>query len=76
MPPPPNLASNTFQERPSGASRIQQNILAARAPPGPRYRENTTLPQPPIAGGEGLAAPSQESHPTVNPLGPGFRPIL
>jgi len=28
--PPPNLASNKFQERPSGASRMQENLLAAR----------------------------------------------
>jgi len=30
MPPPPNLASDKFQERPSGASRMQENLLAAR----------------------------------------------
>jgi len=35
--PPPNLAANKFQERPSGAStlysRVQENLLAARTPP-------------------------------------------
>jgi len=30
--PPPNLAPNKFQERPSGASRMQENLLATGAP--------------------------------------------
>jgi len=29
--PPPNLAPNKFQERPTGASRMQENLLAAGA---------------------------------------------
>jgi len=31
------LAPNKFQERPSGASRMQENLLAVGAPPGPRW---------------------------------------
>ena len=39
---PPNLqGSNKFQEMPSGASRMQENLLA----PDPTLGEFTTLPQ-------------------------------
>ena len=33
----PNLAPNNFQERLSGASRMQENLLAAGLHPWPRW---------------------------------------
>ena len=45
--PPPNLAPNKFQERPSVASRMQENLLAAGASPWTSPGELTTLPGPP-----------------------------
>jgi len=33
MPRPPNLAADKFQERPSGASKMQESFTAAGAPP-------------------------------------------
>jgi len=54
---PPNFAPNKFQERPSVASRVQENLLAASAPPYPWLVRRR------------LAAPPEEPHPTLGPLG-------
>jgi len=47
------LASKKFQERLSGASRMQENLLAARAPPRTTLGEFSAIPQPPswLGGG-------------------------
>jgi len=41
----PNLAPNKFQERPSGASGMQENLLAAGAPTRISLGELTAFPQ-------------------------------
>jgi len=45
MPPSPELGLDKFQERPSGASGIQQNLLAAGSPPRTPLEEIAALPQ-------------------------------
>ena len=42
---PPELGLDKFQERPSGASGIQQNLLAAGSPPRTPLEELAALPQ-------------------------------
>ena len=39
----PNLATNKFPERPSGDSRMQENLLAEGAPPQTPLRTLTSL---------------------------------
>jgi len=51
MPSPSNYAPNKFQERPSGASRMQENFLAARAPARTPLGELTHYPSPSWWGG-------------------------
>ena len=47
MPPPPeNLAPDKFQARSFGTSRIQENVSAAGAPPGPRLGSLRRYPDP------------------------------
>jgi len=43
-PCPLELGPNNFQERPSGASRMRENLLAAVAPPQSLLGEITALP--------------------------------
>jgi len=43
---PPKLGPNKFQERPSRASRMKENLLAARTAPRTPLGEFTALPQP------------------------------
>jgi len=43
----PQLGVNTFQERPSGACGMQENLLAAGAPPWTPLRELAALPNNP-----------------------------
>jgi len=43
--PPPELGLNKFQERPSDASVIEENLLAAGASPRTPLVELTALPQ-------------------------------
>ena len=51
--PPPNFTPNKFQDRSSGACRIQESLLAAGLCPGHRWGELTALPQTrTLAGGE------------------------
>jgi len=69
------LAPNKFQERPSGASRVQENLLAIGAPPQTPLGELTALPQTLWLVGRRLAAPSQEPHPALGLLGLRLRPI-
>jgi len=53
MTPPKLTPINKFQERLSGACRMQENLSAARAPPRTPLGELTALPPtPPPAGGE------------------------
>jgi len=70
--PPPNLAPNKFQERPTGASRMQENLLAAGAPShaqlGSLQRSPMGLPNG-REGRRGLVAPPQEPLPALGPLG-------
>jgi len=58
-PRPPNLAPSKFQEKLSGASRMQGNLLAADF--------TALLHADSLAGKE--AAPPQEPHPTLGLLG-------
>jgi len=58
--PPQNLASNKFQERPSDASGMQENLLAPRTPLG---ELTAILPQPPSWWGVGLLPFSRTSPP-------------
>ena len=59
--PPHGLGLSKFQERPSDAYGIQENLLAAGAPPRTRWG---SLQRPrPLAGGDGLA-----SHPRCRPF--------
>jgi len=61
MPPPPNLAPNKFQERLSGASRMQENLLSARVPPRtPLGREVYSALPDPVSGGERAGCPLSE----------------
>jgi len=55
------LAPNKFQERRSGVSRMQENLVAAGALPQISLLELTALPRPPSWWG-GLAAPPQEPY--------------
>ena len=48
---PSNYAPNKFQERPFGASRMQENFLAARAPARTPLGELTHYPSPSWWGG-------------------------
>ena len=61
---PPNLAPNKFQDRPSGASRMQENLLVNGAPPRSRWG-NYSTPQTPILVGRELSASSPR---TLTPL--------
>ena len=54
MTPPKNLAPNKFQERQSGASRMQENLIAARAAIRIPLEELTTLLQPTNLGRRNL----------------------
>jgi len=49
--PPPEHGPNKFKERPSGASRMKENLSAT-----PSLEELTALPETPVACEEGLAA--------------------
>ena len=68
--PTTNLAPNKFQERLSGASRIEENLLAAvvlpRAPLGSlqRFHRHSSL----FGGEGGWLSPPQETHPALGPL--------
>jgi len=65
---PLNLSPKKFQERPSGASGMQENLLAA----GALLQELTVLPFTP----SGLAAPFPKNLiPTVGSLGLRFQPF-
>ena len=55
----PNLAPHKFQERSSGASRMQENLLAVGTPPGPRWGAYLQRPPALLAGGEGTGCPLQ-----------------
>jgi len=44
--PPENLAPDKFQARSFGTSRIQENVSAAGAPPGPRLGSLRRYPDP------------------------------
>jgi len=64
----PELGPNKFQERPFGACRMQENLLAARAVPQTPLGEPTALLQP-LAGGEGTGCPlSKDPTPAPSPL--------
>jgi len=66
--PPTNLAPNKFQERLSGASRMQGNLLAAGF--------TALLHADSLAGKDYKeAAPPQEPHPTLGLLGLGLWPF-
>jgi len=70
---PPGIGPHKFQERPSGASRMPENLLAAWAPPRTPLGELTALPRFHVADGKGascMPAPhSQEPHSALSPLG-------
>ena len=61
-PPSPKLTPNKFHENPSGAFRMQENLLAAlKHSPDP------------LAGGEAAGYPfSKHSTPTFSPFGLGL----
>ena len=62
-----------ISSRSSGAPRMQENLLAARAVPQTwELGELTTLPQTPLLG---LTAPPQELHSAVGPLSRWLRPL-
>jgi len=71
--PPPNVAPNTFQERPSGASRMHENLVAAEAPPrtmlGSLQRSSRT---PSWWRGSKLPLPKNTT-PALGPLGASLR---
>jgi len=70
---PPELGPNKFQERPPGATRMQENFLAARAPPWTPLRVQGGAPaakkgtkwhsHTPSWWGGGWLFPPQELHP-------------
>ena len=53
---PPNLAPNKFQDRPSGASRMQENLLVNGAPPRIPLGKLQHSPDS-NTGGQGLLPP-------------------
>jgi len=63
-----NLAPNKFQERLSGASRMQENLLAARPGLccGPHWGANSA--PDPLAGGEGAGCPFPRTLPPLSAL--------
>jgi len=66
MPPTrPNLAPNKYQERLSGASRMQENLLAAAPDPA---MELTALPRSP-SWRRGAGCPFPKPHPLSTLLG-------
>jgi len=68
-PCPPNLAHNKFQERPSGACRIQENLLAAGLRPEPRWGAYSD-PTDPTVGGEETSYPVHKNPiPSIDHLG-------
>jgi len=68
------LGLNVFQERPYGASGIQENLLAAVAPPRTPLLSLQRFPNP-LAGGEGASFPSPKPHPHVGTLSLWLRPF-
>jgi len=67
--PPLKLSPSKFQERPSGASRMQENFQRPGCAPGPARRAYS-VPTDLLAG----CASPRTAHPTLGPLGPGLRP--
>jgi len=61
-----NLAPNKFQARLSGASRMQENLLAAR--PGLCYGPPLGSAPDPLAGGEGAGCPFPRTLPPLSVL--------
>ena len=69
-----NLAPNKFQERLSGASRMQENLLAAR--PGLCYTDPTgERPRPPSWWGGGWLPLPKNPTPAVGSLSFWLRPF-
>ena len=67
----PNLAPNKFEERLSGASRMQENLSATGAMP----RTGPHSPSDALAGGEEAGCPRPvEPHPGLDPMSLGLVP--
>jgi len=54
---PSELGPNKFQERPSGVSRMQENLTAAGAPLPDRAGGVYSAPRGPLVGGEEAGCP-------------------
>jgi len=74
-PPPPNLAPIKFQERPSGASSIQETLLAAADLLRTSLGELIALPSPLACGEEADCPLFKNPIPAVAPFDLGLRPI-
>jgi len=67
--PLPELGPNKFQERLYGGSRMQENLLAAGAPPRTPMRSLQRSSRPPSWWEGGWLPPFQEPHPRSQPFG-------